>query len=451
MSATLSARSAPALRNTRSASAPGGRAELSASSNTEAPRAALPLPPFRLRLLLLIGLGAWLLAQSYPRLQAAFALHDLATSLANYALCMAGPTGPSALRDRPIELERLIRRRLIAASGSEQPFAPCAKLARAITGSVESERAHQQSASEFREYGGTALSLPALAVSAAPLKALAARAWPFAQGGYVKLIKPSLGAVEAPHLPAPARPALGSGLPPKAAAYRNVWHEAGEFGLALGAGSELMLYGTRDGGKTFVPLSRRQELIERHAERCQARGASRSYRISPHEDGRLQQALFIDELGRTSLGTLAPISERVLASGCDARSLIVLTRDPERLRLRACPFAGRCGELALPPLIARALPDTEVDLAKVKGVVVLSAARAGVVRVVSSRDDGRSFTPPVVAFDAAEYPELASARPPPARLLSLGDRLLLYAGSERASDAYPVLVSDDQGVSFRAP
>jgi hypothetical protein len=73
------------------------------------------------------------------------------------------------------------------------------------------------------------------------------------------------------------------------------------------------------------------------------------------------------------------------------------------------------------------------------------------VRVVSSRDEGRSFTPPIVAFDAAEYPELGAARRPPSRLLALGERLLLFGGALKASDGYLLLVSDDQGVSFRAP
>jgi hypothetical protein len=83
--------------------------------------------------------------------------------------------------------------------------------------------------------------------------------------------------------------------------------------------------------------------------------------------------------------------------------------------------------------------------------VVLSAAQDGVVRVVSSRDEGRSFTPPVVAFDAAEYPELGAIRRPPSRLISLGERLLLFGGGLKSNEAYPVLASDDQGVSFRTP
>ena len=145
-----------------------------------------------------------------------------------------------------------------------------------------------------------------------------------------------------------------------------------------------------------------------------------------------------------------PCLPRVLGSGCDERSLVVLTADRERLHLRLCPFAGRCGELPLPPAIAAA-PPSGVDVAKLKGTVVLSSAQDGVVRVVSSRDEGRSFTPAVVAFDAVEYPELGLSRRAPSRLLALGERLLLFGGSVKGNDTYPVLASDDQGVSFRTP
>jgi hypothetical protein len=39
----------------------------------------------------------------------------------------------------------------------------------------------------------------------------------------------------------------------------------------------------------------------------------------------------------------------------------------------------------------------------------------------------------------------------PTRLLSLGDRVLLYAGAERDRPSYAVLASDDFGASWHAP
>jgi hypothetical protein len=71
------------------------------------------------------------------------------------------------------------------------------------------------------------------------------------------------------------------------------------------------------------------------------------------------------------------------------------------------------------------------------------------VRVYSSRDDGQTWTPPVVAYDASEVPEFASAGVP-TRLLSLGNRVLLYAGAEREHPSYAVLASDDFGASWHS-
>jgi hypothetical protein len=410
------------------------------------------LPPVRLRFVLLLGLLGLAMWQLYPRLQAAFRLHDVTVATADYGLCMVGPTGPTLIRDRPRDFERLVRRRLVASEAGDRPFRRCAKLASKITGNVSVERAHSLTAAEFREHGGKGASrLGDLAVPTAPLAQLSASAWPFARGGYTQLMKPSLGAVEAAHVPAPARPALGKGLPARATIYRNVWREGTGYGLSLGAGSDTALFVTSDRGLSFRPLARRGEAFELHAERCASLDGRRVYRLAPREDGSVQQVLFSLEAGEPVTSELSPISERVLGSGCDEQGLVALTADRERLHLRSCPFGGRCGELVLPPLLAGAAPHA-VDVAKVKGTIVLSTAQEGVVRVVSSRDEGKSFTPPVVAFDAAEYPELG-ARRPPQRLLALGERLLLYAGtaSGKSSEPYVVLASDDQGVSFRTP
>jgi hypothetical protein len=238
-------------------------------------------------------------------------------------------------------------------------------------------------------------------------------------------------------------------LPARGGVYRNVWREGSGYGVALGAGSDTALYTTSDRGLTFRPLPHHGDVFETHAERCASQDGRKVYRLSPREDGGAQQVLFSLETGTAVLSDLAPINERILGSGCDERALVALTADRERLHLRGCPFGGRCGELPLPPLLTGA-PATAVDIAKVKGIIVLSVASEGVVRVVSSRDEGKTFTPPIVACDIAEYPELGLRRPP-ARLLGLGERLLLYAGGSKSTDTYPILVSDDQGVSFRTP
>jgi hypothetical protein len=427
------------------------RAALPRSSEGARP-SALPVaaPPFRLRFVLILAFVAWGIWNGYPRMQSAFRLHDVTVAIADYGLCMVGPTGPTLIRDRESDFQRLVRRRLIASSATERPFSHCGKLALTITGNVEVERIHKLTAAEFREYGGRGTSLAELGVSAAPLAQLLSDAWPFARGGYTQLMKPSLGAVEAAHVPPPPRPATGRGLPPKSGIYRNVWREGSGFGLALGAGSDTALFITSDRGVSFRPLARRGDVFDARAERCQSPDGRKEYRLTPREDGGAEQVLFSLEGAEPSTSELAPPSERLLGTGCDERSLVALTAERERLHLRVCPFGGRCGELPLPAGLSTASVNA-VDVAKLKGTVVLSAAQDGVVRVISSRDEGRTFTPPVVAFDATEYPELALVRRPPARLLALGDRLLLFGGPVKGTDSYPVLASDDQGVSFRTP
>lgn len=407
-------------------------------------------PPIRLRSVLLLLVLTALVASGYPRMQAAFRLHDVTVAVADYGLCMVGPTGPALIRDRDADFQRLVRRRLVASAPGDRPFQRCAKLARSVTGRLDSERLHALPASEFREYGGRGASLSELGVSAAPLAQVFADAWPFARGGYTQLMKPSLGAVEAAHVPAPARPVAAKGLPPKSGLYRNVWREGGGFAVALGAGSDTALYVTPDRGLNFRPLARQGDVLETHAERCASLDGRKVYRVSPREDGRAQQVFFSLEGAEPTQSELAPMAEQMLGTGCDERSLVVLTADRERLHLRLCPFGGRCGELELPALLT-GLGAANVDVAKLKGTLVLSAAQGGIVRVISSRDEGRSFTPPIVAFDSAEYPELVRARRTPSRLLSLGDRLLLFGSAIKPADGYLLLVSDDQGVSFRAP
>lgn len=407
-------------------------------------------PPLRLRFVLVLALAAWGLWSGYPRMQSAFQLHSQAVATADYALCMVGPTGPTLIRDRESDFLRLVRRRLIASAPTDRPFQRCGKLAKSITQSVEIERFHGLPAVEFREYGGRGAALSELAVSAAPLSGLLAAAWPFARGGYTQLMKSSLGAAEAAHVPAPPRPSFGRGLPARSGVYRNVWSEREGFGVALGAGSDTGLFFTPDLGVTFRTMPRESAGVESHAERCSSQDPQKTYRLTPREDGAVHQVLFGLDAASPQASELAPIGERVLGTGCDERSLVVLTADRQQLRLRVCPFAGRCGELALPAAVMTASAQA-VDVAKIKGTVVLSVTHDGVVRVISSRDEGRTFTPPVVAFDATEYPELALARRPPARLLALNDRLLLFGGPVKGMESYPVLVSDDQGVSFRAP
>jgi hypothetical protein len=92
-----------------------------------------------------------------------------------------------------------------------------------------------------------------------------------------------------------------------------------------------------------------------------------------------------------------------------------------------------------------------MDVARVSGVTVIALTNGDIVRVASSRDDGRTWTPLSVVYDAAEAGPEATGLPPPGRLLALGEHLLLYGGAQRRDQAYLVLGSEDQGASWRAP
>src|ERR1700710_1649095 len=155
---------------------------------------AFPRPPIRIRSLLILGLGAWALWSLVPRALAGYRVHSLATTVADYAVCMAGPTGPALIRDNPPEFSRLVHRRIVAAGPSERPFEKCSKHALEITGSAEIARKHELSAASFTEYGlsGTE-GASVLAVTIEPLVTAAHSAWPFVRG-YTALVKPSLGA-----------------------------------------------------------------------------------------------------------------------------------------------------------------------------------------------------------------------------------------------------------------
>jgi hypothetical protein len=75
----------------------------------------------------------------------------------------------------------------------------------------------------------------------------------------------------------------------------------------------------------------------------------------------------------------------------------------------------------------------------------------GIVRVTSSRDEGRTWTPLTVAYDPEAHPGLRFDAPEPDHLFVSGKRVLLYGVPQRANGTFPVLVSEDFGASFRTP
>jgi hypothetical protein len=411
--------------------------------------AELPKPPIRLRFVLLLallaGVGFWL----EPRARAAWKVHGLATNLADYGACMVGPTGASLLRGHQLEeFRRLVRRRLVTSALSEAPFERCAGGAVALGAGPTAVQAHRGAAWTFSEYGGNPKperSLADLSVTPDVVAREAHAAWPLVRG-YSALVKPSLGAREAQHPVATPAPAGGRGLPAGQAHYRATRVDRDGILLAHGQGANLGVYRSTDGGATWkaVPASQAHDL----AERCPVGNDGRAFLLKA-EGGDGMQVVSVAPGRDPVVAALSSAKETVLAVACDDRALVAALRPEgaERAFLRQCGFAADCAALPEPSLSPSVGLDFPLDLARIGGTTVVALTMGNVVRVTSSRDNGASWTPLAVAFDGGEH-GLSAARMP-TRLLAIGRRLLLHGGSPRPSDSYGLLVSEDQGASFR--
>jgi len=418
--------------------------------------------PFRLRslvLLLVVALASW---WAYPRANAAVSLHASANEFADYALCMVGPTGPNLLRDDPDGFLELARRRVVGSQPDERPFQHCASAAFALTGSREVERAHGAMAWSFVEYGSGAdqrSSGPAGTVRVAQLRVttdkladLAQAAWPFSRGGYTRLIKRSPNAHEAVH-PAPVpRPTLGSGLPAWRARYRAVERTPHGWVVAFGKGALLEVFESSDGGLTWAPVGIGEANVGDFAERCPA--GDRSYHFGLDEDGTHHTIISVGPDRVPTVAELADSELVVFAAACDKQGLVAALK-PEQKRevtLVFCPFRSSCVPMPLPELRGvRATPRYPLDVARVDGATVVAFNMGDIVRVTSTRDDGATWAPLTVAFDRAAHPDFRAHVPVPRRLLTLGGSLFLYGGAQKTTETYPVLVSEDQGATWREP
>src|SRR5688500_5699948 len=124
------------------------------ASPVHAGAAPLPRPLIRLRVVALLAFIGGLGLLVKPRSGAAWEVHGMTSALADYGACMVGPTGPSLLRSgATLEFELLARRRLLAASPSDAPFARCATLAGKLSDGSDVQHKHAAPAEQFREYG----------------------------------------------------------------------------------------------------------------------------------------------------------------------------------------------------------------------------------------------------------------------------------------------------------
>jgi hypothetical protein len=347
-------------------------------------------------------------------MRAAWQLRASATAFADYALCMVGPTGPSLLRDNPGEFRRLARRRLIAAPADDHPFTRCAKGAGQVTQSALVERTHRALAMSFVEYGADfaggglePVRLDDLAVTTRRLAELAEASWPFIRGGYTSLVQPSAYAAEAAHPVELPRPGAGRGLPPA-----------------------------------------------RSLSRCAAGSTGGAFVLAVSADHAAKIVRTVTPEGVTADAPFAPANARVFAVSCDDRAATIAvghqgSRDVE---LFTCGYLGSCAALPLPQFgVTGPVARYPLDVARVDGATVVAVPMHGIIRVASSRDDGRTWTPFTVAFDPQAYPELRFDTPSPERLFVVGHRVLLHGAATRPTGTFPLLASDDSGASFRAP
>jgi hypothetical protein len=218
---------------------------------------------------------------------------------------------------------------------------------------------------------------------------------------------------------------------------------------AFGSGVNAELVVSRDGGRTFVPGGRERssELLDR----CFADPGGPAFSLSRTDAGR-HVALSLDVDGPPTAALLGEADERVVGISCDARALVAVLSKAKAgaaaagVRLRQCPLREACRDVAPPAGLS--LSEGDLDVARVGGDTVLVATRGGISRVASTRDDGATWTPVSVAFDAISAGLPAAAAP--SMLLTVGPTVLLYGRPHRVAGTYVLLSSADHGASFRA-
>jgi hypothetical protein len=404
--------------------------------------------PIRLRYLVLL-LAAGLSLRSFGlRAVAYWQLHETATGLANYGSCMAGPTGPELIQRRPAEFWRLVRRRLVASDAEARPFAACGPELESF-GQGTRRAAHEARASEFIEYGARpgeskAPSVADLTVSSARVTELQRAAWPFAPADLDALVRPERSAKVSPHPMEPARPALGRGLPSMELGYSSVRASGSSYLLVAGQGANASAHRSEDGGTTWADVDVPDMATSASAGGCSSGEGRTSFRLRETGDQLRVDSWLNGEL-ETSFA-LGSAESRLLGFACDANAALAITSSSAdgRPTFRLCPHRAPCKSLAVPPAL-RASTGASLSIARVKNVSVISIARGGVVRVISSRDDGQTWTPPVVAYDRED----PGGTVIPTHLLGLGSKLVLYAGGRSPTDVYPSLVSSDFGASWQ--
>ncbi|MGC4066558.1 MAG: hypothetical protein QM784_18365 [Polyangiaceae bacterium] len=426
------------------------------TANSASVSALAPLP-FRLRTALGVLLAVAVVWGMAPRASAAYRVNRLVSKVADYGLCMAGPTGALAVAEDPSRFRALVRRRLLAASPEEAPFAPCAELAGAFEGGTAVQDAHRAKAAAYLEWGGGGShNLNEIYRVLPVLEPMVHEGYPFVRKSLRELLVPTPGAREAVHpsdLPVPARV---QGLRVSDAVVRSALDVGRGKILMLSNGREPWALRTRDQGRSWVATSAWQVAVERYVNRCASAPTGPRYGVLPVVGGG-RAAITIEpgELEPSRREVLRP-GENVAALSCDESGVTALVRNRARgERILSCDATrGDCSEIRLPADLA--FPGTKLDIARIGRATVVAMTSGGVLRITTTRDSGASFTPPTLVFDAKDGAVPALNNGFVATLVPLGNALLLHLrpiGNGRIEnsgvDGY-ALRSEDLGASFRS-
>ena len=387
-----------------------------------------------------------------PRARAAWRLHDTAVLFADYGLCMAGPTGAVALRDQPSEFWRLVRRRLVASNSDERVFAGCAALAFRLTGASSVADAHQVQAGRFAEWGmpGATVDLNQIGRTLPDLSEMGQAAWPFLRSGVAVLVKPSLGAKEAMHPLETAKPGAIVGLQLHGRLLRS--RRITERGLFVVAsnGHDTRAVRSRDRGRNWTPTSPWQAALEGTSDRCSSDGSERAFGLDGHRANTGPAIVYYNSDVKTGQSVLGGPNHHIVSLGCDESAAVVIADAGNReYGIWQCSSDLPCRALPTPPILQGLLADG-IDIARIRGAIVIAITQGPVVRVVSSRDEGRSYTPFTIALDHADSVIAEKGRYFPAQLLAIGGSVVMVEEAESISMPALALVSNDFGASWHA-
>jgi len=405
---------------------------------------------FRLRHLLGVGLAVLGALWVLPRARAAWQLHDTAALFADYGLCMAGPTGAVLLRDQPQEFWQLVRRRLVAASATEPVFANCADIALRLTGLHSFSEKHESPAKEFVEWGipNRSVDLPQLSRSMPDLSVLAGTAWPFSRSGYALLVKPNLGAKEAVHPSSTPHPGTLQGLQLFGSTLRARRVTDRGWFVVTTHGRDTRAVRSRDGGRKWTPTSPWQSALQGTSDRCTSDGSERAFGLEFRGSDKIPTLVYFDHDLKIGQSTFGGPNHRIKNLGCDESAAVAITEvQNSEWILWLCPSEKDCRILAPPPDL-NGIPADGIDVARLRGTTVIAVTQGSVVRVASTRDDGRSYTPFTVALDHDDSPLNSTSKYHPAQLLAVGGTLLITQEAVSGNSPTLALTSEDFGASW---